>query len=164
MKMKSIIDRFWDKVDKRGEDECWLWVGAVNSSGYGSFRFRGRAVASHRVSWILTFGEIEQLLNVDVRGTCVLHKCDNRKCVNPNHLFLGTHEENMKDMAVKGRGKTKEQFGEFNPCSKLTTNDVLQMRILYASGNYRLTDLANKFNIAFQTVSDITRRKRWRHI
>ena len=87
-------DRFWSKVE-RG-DGCWHWRGAAERSGYGSFRFRGRAQRAHRVSWVLTNGTIAE-------GMHVLHRCDNPACVRPDHLFLGTHQDNMDDKSAKGR-------------------------------------------------------------
>lgn len=103
----SINDRFWEYVDKNGLkpahvpelDNCWVWTGGKSGkAGYGTISFRGKKCVSSRVSWILHNGEIPQ-------GMCVLHKCDNPPCVNPNHLFLGTHLDNTRDMIKKGRAK-----------------------------------------------------------
>lgn len=88
--------RFWPKVDK--SENCWLWRGSRQTHGYGTFYYQGTMHLSHRISWILTYGEIPT-------GLCVLHKCDNPPCVNPQHLFLGTHVDNMIDRERKGRGK-----------------------------------------------------------
>jgi len=95
----SMTERFWKKADKSGD--CWLWTGSKMSSGYGSFNFYGNVQLAHRVSWILKYGPIP--IGYDFHGTCVLHKCDTKLCVNPDHLFLGTNADNVADMLAKGR-------------------------------------------------------------
>lgn len=95
-----IQDRFWLHVDKSGD--CWLWTGATDHNGYGKVDYRTplrRTLGAHRISWMLRYGDIPN-------GLKVLHKCDNPKCVNPDHLFLGTHQDNMDDMVAKGRQKS----------------------------------------------------------
>lgn len=104
---------FWDQVEKSPEPECWIWKGATKgkeSQKYGSFYFRGASWLAHRVAWVLTFGEIPELDSADYRGTCVLHRCDNPLCVNPGHLFLGTHQDNMDDKMQKSRDISQKPF------------------------------------------------------
>lgn len=84
---------------------CWYWFGDKNHCGYGTIRYGGRMAMAHRLAWINRFGDIPD-------GMLVLHKCDNRKCVNPEHLFIGTQEDNMKDMKSKGRGRKPAAFYE----------------------------------------------------
>lgn len=87
-------ERFWSFVEKT--DSCWLWTGAKHPKGYGIFHLRGRTPRAHVLSWILHHGPVP-------RGLCVLHRCDNPPCVNPDHLFLGTPQDNTDDMTRKGR-------------------------------------------------------------
>ena len=93
--MTLLKKRFWEKVDIKGTGECWNWVAAIDTSEYGAFKYNGKKVNSHRMAWFLTYGDFPDLL--------VLHSCDNRKCCNPNHLFLGTYRDNVKDMISKNR-------------------------------------------------------------
>lgn len=97
----SDIKRFWNKVDKKQPYDCWKWLGKARcgkSGFYGQFWLKGKNATPHRVSYELAFGEYDKSMHV-------LHKCDNPICVNPNHLFLGTNEDNIKDKMSKGRWK-----------------------------------------------------------
>ena len=87
------MQRFWDKVEKT--DGCWNWTASGRGKGYGSFKYKGKTHDSHRFVWFLIHGEFSK--------KCVLHICDNRKCVKPDHLFEGTQQENVIDMMRKGR-------------------------------------------------------------
>ena len=147
----AVINRFWKKVEK--SDSCWNWKGSFRKS-YGRFQFNKKVYPAHRFIWEHLYGELPKDL-------FVCHSCDNRKCVNPSHLFVGTHEENMSDMSEKGR--SPKMPGEKNPAAKLKTENILDIRKRKADGE-TLEEIANRYKISFQHVSDIVNLKRWKHI
>ena len=148
--MTHLPERFWPKV-QRGPD-CWLWTASRHSAGYGQISINNRPVTAHRVAWELTVGPVPA-------GMDVCHTCDNRLCVNPAHLFLGTRAENMADMARKYRGTT----GERNRHAKLTDQQVIAIRAARAQGESR-HEVAARFGVSPYTVKDIERRKTWTHV
>lgn len=150
--------RFWSRTDKH-EEGCWQWIGSLNSSGYGSFGIKGTVVASHRVCYVLTYGKISD------SKLYVCHHCDCRNCVRPDHLFLGTHKDNMKDCARKGRSgpKNKAPQGEAHGMAKLTSSDVLAIRALYAQGK-PTKEIATAYSVNRRTITSIILRQTWKHI
>lgn len=151
---KQATKRFWKHTDKRSDDECWLWRGptVANNKGNiprGDIRMFGKHVKAHRFSYMIHNGEIPE-------GMIVLHSCDNSLCMNPKHLRLGTHEENMEDMTKKNR----QSKGEHRPLSKLTED---QVRAIRADTRNQYV-IAAEYQITQGLVSAIKRRIRWKHI
>lgn len=151
--------RFWQKVDKSGD--CWEWLACKVRGGYGQFWLNDRHVYSHRISWTMHFGEIPNKMEV-------CHKCDNPGCVNPSHLFLGTHSDNMNDAYDKGRRIFK---GERNSYSKLTKDDVLLIRDMRKNEKFKYGDKkkfcvywANKYNVDWTTILNVINNKQWKHL
>jgi hypothetical protein len=147
----EMEQRFWDKVDKTGEH--WLWLASKDGCGYGMFGIRRKIHRAHRIAWVLTNGDIPD-------GMQVLHACDIRACCRPSCLFLGTHDQNMKDMSSKGRGRTKLQWGEHNPAAKITqaTADAIKV----TPGPQR--KVAALFGVSQSLVCMIRKGKRWGHV
>jgi len=139
-------------IDKNG---CWLYQGALRKTGhpYGWVTFKGKQMNAHRASWIATHGEISNGFNV-------CHKCDVPQCINPEHLFLGTQKENVLDMWKKCRHPRINLGGEKNRASKLTLEQVRQIRAMLAE-KIKQRVIAEKFCISQVAVSDIKRKKRW---
>lgn len=158
--VKSLEERFWEKVDIREKHECWEWKACLDTKGYGQITVGKGHKISSRLAYELTYGEIPS------KDLFVLHKCDNRKCCNPNHLFVGTAKENSEDMVRKGRS-TKGKIshcGEKTNTSKLTASDVVRIRNLYDSGSCNQSQLAEKYNVKQQTIWCIVNRNSWKHI
>ena len=134
---------------------CWNWLLTKDKDGYGRLTHirHGEEGRAHRIFWEKYRGEIPQ-------GVCVLHKCDNRLCVNPSHLFLGTHEDNVRDRVLKGR--SANQNGEKNHQAKLTMSVVLKIIKLYAAGRYNQYQLAEMFKVRQNQISRIVNGLRWK--
>jgi hypothetical protein len=153
----SLEERFWMKVDSGVPNGCWEWTGCCNHDGYGKIKDSGKTVTSHRVSWELHNGPIPE-------GVLVLHKCDNPKCIRPDHLFLGTDKSNAEDKVAKGRQGTLK--GEALPQSKLRESDVRSIREMYRRHQSRTdglrTFLVKWFGVSRSTVSGVASGTTWR--
>ena len=159
---QSYLDRFWTFVDKDAPNGCWLWTGCKCPNGYGGFSLRNKMVKVHRISWFIHNGDIPDIEDSDYRGTCVLHKCDNPACVNPDHLFLGTHKDNMRDMLDKCRANKEK--GEDRHSAKLTESQVLFMRAWHSYGDTTYKEIADFYGINQSTASRVINRLAWKHI
>lgn len=148
MPIEQVIRRFWERVDVSGE--CWLWISSVRGKKkYGFVQLRDAAkIAAHRLSYVLSFGRIPN-------GLWVLHKCDNPRCVRPDHLFLGTSDDNVADMVSKGR----HPRGTTNGRAKLSAAQVLE--IVRRSKDEFLTHLAKEFRVGPAHIGQITRGEKW---
>lgn len=146
---------FWAKVSKADGDSCWGWTGALISTGYGLISVRGELTLAHRYSYTVNVSPIPD-------GLHVLHRCDNPKCVRPDHLFLGTNNDNIADRVAKGRGRGPRPglAGEKNRNAKLTADAVRRMRILAASGVSHLA-ISKQFSVSRTTANRIINRKSW---
>jgi hypothetical protein len=144
--------RFWSKVEKAGSHSCWNWKAYRSTTGYGSFSFKGKPRGAHRISHYLFNGEIP-------KGMFVLHKCDNRACVNPSHLFAGTPMDNAIDMVSKGRSAK----GESHSQARLTEESVRLIKKMYNEGIEPET-ISNAFSISKKYAVRIASGGRWAHI
>ncbi len=150
-----VENRFLRYVKSPTREKCWEWTGKLNSYGYGRLTFERSTLLAHRVSYFLYNGIFEESL-------CVCHSCDNPKCVNPKHLFLGTHADNNRDMYEKDR--QRPAFGTDHFRSKLSEEDVLEIRKLYKKGDYTHRSLAKKFKVHKTTVTFILTGRTWKHL
>jgi hypothetical protein len=151
--MKSIIRTegsdilFWEKVDQKGPSDCWNWKACVNSANYGQIRLKAGIAYAHRYAWECKRGPIPD-------GLCVLHHCDNSRCCNPNHLFLGTKLDNMHDAMSKGR----------HPNAELSEDNVREIRKFLKIRKISQRKLAKMYGVAQPTICDISRGRTWQHI
>ncbi len=159
--LKSRSNTFWNRVNITSPSECHEWEGEFTPNSYGCFRFmiggQMYRYTAHRASYMLT-NNIEP-----PRHLYVCHKCDNRSCVNPSHLFLGTAFDNNEDMAMKGR--RRECRGENRPTSKLTDNQVRQIKIILKQSNrptYRI--IGKQFGVSAGTIYYIDKGRNWSHV
>lgn len=133
-------------------DGCWIWTGRI-TDGYGYVWWEGKHARAHRVAWLLEHGEPPD-------DRFVLHRCDEPSCVRPSHLYLGTHEENMRDM----RERDRPCFGERHPSAKLTDAQVIEIRTRHARGDVSCAMLAEDFPVSATMIKRIVRGDAWRRV
>jgi len=137
---ENTIAKFYSNAVKR-KNGCWEWERCINKHGYGVSRYKGTIMLAHRVSWMISLGEIKDFH--------VLHKCDNPKCINPTHLFLGSHQDNITDMVLKGRNS-----------SKLTRKDIMKIKV----SEYNNHLISKEFGVTERTIRNIRNGTSWKHI
>lgn len=140
--------RFWTKVSKRGDQQCWNWIASLDTEGYGNFKSKNKKAnnKAHRMSYLLHFGDIS-------KGLHVLHKCDNPRCVNPSHLFLGTHQDNMRDMVEKGRITTRKY-----------TSDLVRRAAELFSLKRSVREVHNETGISLGCLYAIRNGRSWKSV
>lgn len=153
---RDLGERFWEKVARRGPDECWEWQAFRNKKGYGKMLIGSRADGTnrkeytHRIAWLLTHGKMP--------SDCVLHRCDNPPCCNPNHLFEGSRMDNSHDALAKGRLRV----GERHQNAKLTVSAVREARADYARGGVTIRALAARYGVTEMTIHHALRGHTWK--
>lgn len=148
--------RFWNKVDRRSEEECWNWTGCSRRAGSYGLIFVNKAtgyMSAHRASWAMANGPIPD-------GMFVLHRCDNQRCVNPGHLFIGTQLDNSNDKVSKGR----HIVGARTRFVKLTEEQVLTIRLIRNMTTKTYAELSAEFGVTKSAICSLVNRKSWKHI
>jgi len=153
---KKDLDRFLNKINIKSKTECWVWNGGKSNYGYGHFWYNGKTYGAHRMSYRIHNKNFPKKL-------FILHSCDNPSCVNPSHLFTGTHIENMRDRERKGRGDAAKRIGERNPVHKLKDSEVKDIIKKYSS-NMSQTKIAKIFKINQCHVSRIINKLRRKNV
>lgn len=153
---EQSVEDFWSRVDSTHLDnplECWEWTGGQRlPKGYGICSFQGKKTLAHRASYLVHFGSIPN-------GLCVCHRCDNPSCVNPNHLFLGTAADNIRDCVQKGRNFMRP--GVYHPQAKLTESDVIKLRTCVGISH---SELAKQYGVSRQTIGDAISGRNWKYL
>lgn len=159
--MTNSISSVLEKVERRGEDECWPWTGYL-SSGYGRIDIQGmKGVYAHRVAYLCEHPGSIELRDDGTKDQCVLHRCDNPICCNPRHLFIGTHADNMDDKARKGRAPDYSK-GK-GPRCKLIPEDVLRIREAVLFGARR-KDLEQIYGVSNSVIDFVISRRSYADI
>ena len=149
-----IIARFLCYADFENEGACWEWCGVENSNGYGRFSYRNQYVLAHRFSYLIFFGAIPDGMNV-------CHTCDNRKCVNPSHLWLGTQAENITDAVRKGRMRHPDTRADKNGNTTLDWHRVRAIRAMHDQGTKKFR-IAQLFGVSPSTIGNIINYETWK--
>lgn len=153
---EAAIERFLAKVQYEPNTGCWLWAGALMSSGYGHMLHEGRYIGTHRLAYKLFVGDIPD-------GLVICHRCDVKPCVNPDHLWAGTTQENLIDCRDKGRLRPGRQPGEMNPKARLTEAEVIEIRSAPREYGSRPA-LAARYGVSVGMICQIRGGRAWKHL
>lgn len=156
---RPLHERFWEKVDRRGPDECWPWLASKTPDGYGKIKNMGISYYAHHVALKL----INRLPKRPSRKLHVRHSCDNPPCCNPAHLILGTAKKNAQDREDRKRHSHESHRGARNPKAKLTEEQVVEIKADLAAGEAQVS-IASRFLVSPQTISAIAVGRRWAHV
>jgi Zinc-binding loop region of homing endonuclease len=160
-------EKFWNRVNVGDAESCWCWMGAVTSSGYGNLSWHSQHIQAHRLAYFLSKGNISLMTNFRVEGVAktykrfVLHRCDNRLCCNPKHLFLGSMRTNLLDAYQKGR---KVQPKSTHANAKLSADLVVSIRNEYARGCVSQQKLAQTYGVSQRAISLIVRNETYKDV
>lgn len=166
---KNTPETIWKFIDKSGGDSaCWPWTGCLNHKGYGVITINWKSELVHRIALESVIGKLD-------KGQCSLHRCDRPVCCNPSHLFAGTKGDNNKDASEKGRSASgdrngsrthpeKVPIGESSGSSKITENQVIEMRKIYATTKIKMRELASNFGISEGCAEKAVRGDTWQHV
>src|SRR5438270_7873966 len=146
-------ERFLAQVCPEPDSGCWLWRGPLSPEGYGLASFESRRYPAHRLGWLLFRSNIAP-------GLLVCHKCDVPACVNPDHLFLGTPADNMRDMKEKGR----KPMGEKHYRAKLTDEQVSRIKVMLSEDRIYMSEIARDFGVSYSTIHSIKNGRTWRGV
>ena len=149
---KTLRDRFEEKYDINGNNGCWEWTASTSGGGYGKIGIKYKTVDAHRVSYELNVGEIPE-------GKMICHTCDNKICVNPDHLFLGDYKTNYQDMVEKGIEPKGEDFSK-----KLKNVDVMLIKLLLDVGERSHKEISELFDVSREMITNINNNKSWKHV
>ena len=157
-RFKTLQQRFDEKYMPEPNSGCWLWIAVTRGvPAYGAIKVNGKTVKAHRVSWELANGPIPE--GEGYHGICVLHRCDNPLCVNPDHLFLGSNRDNQIDCSNKGRNK--QQHGGENSQAKLSNADAEEIREHYDYKQFTMREIGDYYGVAPQTINRVVHYQRY---
>lgn len=160
MSKKQTAESFWAKISLGKKSECWEWLGACNNTGYGTVAWGGKVYTAHRVAaWLHGLVDSKSSPKSKSTSSHVLHKCDNRKCCNPNHFFLGSYRDNQLDAYAKKRREQPKGSNHAN--SKLTDKQVKEIRKRYVKGEMQMP-LAKEFGVSQRAISLVVRKETYK--